>query len=104
MSIRLRKRIKIAPGVNINLSKSGASVSLGKRGATVNVGRKTGVKATVGIPGSGLSYTEQLTKPSKKTEGTFEHSSSNSLGFLGLLGYGVLALFLFIILGALFSG
>ena len=61
MGFKFRKRIKIAPGVNINLSKSGVSTSIGKPGATVNVG-KNGVKATVGIPGTGVSYSQQLAK------------------------------------------
>ena len=56
MGFRFRKSIKIAPGVRINLTKNGiSSVSLGKRGATVNIGKK-GTRGTVGIPGSGLSY------------------------------------------------
>lgn len=60
MGIRFRKSIKLFPGVRINLSKSGVSTSLGVPGATVNVkaGRKT--KATVGLPGSGLSYTTPI--------------------------------------------
>lgn len=88
MGMRLRKRIKIAPGVKINLSKSGASVSVGRLGATVNIGGKDGVKATVGIPGSGLSHTKQLSKPARKNEKSVEHSQSKSLSFFGLLGYG----------------
>ncbi|MGF1878807.1 DUF4236 domain-containing protein [Photobacterium frigidiphilum] len=59
MGFKFRKRIKIAPGININLSKSGVSASVGKPGATVNIG-KNGVKGTVGIPDSGLSYSETL--------------------------------------------
>jgi hypothetical protein len=56
MGFRFRKSIKIAPGVRINLSKKGiSSLSVGKPGATVNVGKK-GTRGTVGIPGSGLSY------------------------------------------------
>lgn len=56
MSFRFRKSVKIAPGVRLNLSKSGVSTSLGTRGATVNIGKK-GVRSTVGIPGTGLSHT-----------------------------------------------
>lgn len=103
MAIRFRKRIKIAPGININLSKSGTSVSLGKPGATVNVGGKNGVKASVGIPGSGLSYTAQLTEPEHRSKQA-NATRSKGIGFFGLLGYGVLALFLFLILRGLFSG
>ncbi|HAH8787745.1 TPA: DUF4236 domain-containing protein [Escherichia coli] len=57
MGFKFRKRIKIAPGISINIGKSGiTSATIGKRGASLNVG-KNGVKATAGIPGSGLSYT-----------------------------------------------
>jgi hypothetical protein len=50
---KFRKRIKIAPGVNINLSKSGVSGTFGGKGASVNVG-KNGVYANTGIPGTGI--------------------------------------------------
>lgn len=56
MGFRLRKSIKLLPGVKLNLSKKGvSSVSIGKRGATVNINKK-GVQTTVGIPGTGISY------------------------------------------------
>jgi hypothetical protein len=56
MGLRFRKSIKLFPGVTLNLSKNGiSSISIGRRGATVNINRQ-GVKATVGVPGSGLSY------------------------------------------------
>ena len=53
---RLFRRIKIAPGVTINVSKSGLSTSFGPKGAKITVGRR-GVRRTVGIPGTGLYYT-----------------------------------------------
>ncbi|MEZ5856286.1 MAG: DUF4236 domain-containing protein [Hyphomicrobiaceae bacterium] len=56
MALRFQKRIKIFPGVYINLSKSGISASLGGRGATVNVGSTGRRMVTLGIPGTGLSY------------------------------------------------
>jgi hypothetical protein len=62
VGFKLRKTFKIAPGVKLNLSKSGLSTSIGGRGHTVNVGKK-GVKATVGIPGSGLSYSKSINAP-----------------------------------------
>jgi len=54
MALRIRKSIKIAPGLKINLSKSGISTSLGGKGATVNVSKR-GTRVTTGIPGTGLS-------------------------------------------------
>lgn len=65
MGFRFQKRIKIAPGVRLNISKSGVSTSLGRRGASVTVGKR-GVRANVGIPGTGISYSEQLTSKRSK--------------------------------------
>lgn len=59
MGLRFRKSIKIAPGVKLNLGGKSASVSIGKRGASVNVS-KNGVRGTVGIPGTGISYSEKI--------------------------------------------
>lgn len=57
MAFRFQRRIKIAPGVTINLSKGGVSTSVGVKGARVTLGRgKT--RTTVGAPGTGLSYTD----------------------------------------------
>ena len=56
MAFRFFRRMKIAPGVSVNLSKSGASMSFGPRGAKVTVGPR-GVRKTVGIPGTGAYYT-----------------------------------------------
>lgn len=59
MGFRFRKIIRLAPGVRLNLSKSGGSVSLGGRGVTVNFGKK-GARGTLGLPGSGLSYSSNV--------------------------------------------
>jgi hypothetical protein len=60
MGWRFSKRIKVLPGVSVNLSKSGLSTSIGPRGAKVTIGHRK-VRQTVGIPGTGLSYTETKT-------------------------------------------
>lgn len=59
MGFRFWRRIKIAPGVTLNLSKSGGSLSFGPRGAKFTVGGK-GKRVTVGLPGTGLYYTTKL--------------------------------------------
>jgi len=56
MAYRFWRRVKIAPGVTLNLSKSGPSLSLGPRGAKFTVGPR-GKRLTMGLPGSGLFYT-----------------------------------------------
>ena len=57
MGFRFQRRIRILPGLRLNLSKSGISTSIGVRGAHVTVGRGQ-ARTTVGLPGTGLSYTE----------------------------------------------
>ncbi len=59
MGFRFWRRVKIAPGLTLNLSKSGASFSFGGRGAKVSLGPR-GTHATVGLPGTGLFYTTKL--------------------------------------------
>ena len=56
MGLRFRRSFKLLPGVRINLSKGGISTSIGPKGATINVGGGGKVKATMGVPGTGLSY------------------------------------------------
>ena len=54
--LRFFRRVHIAPGLSLNLSKSGPSLSLGARGAHITFG-PTGVRKTVGLPGSGVFFT-----------------------------------------------
>lgn len=54
MAIRFRKTIKVAPGLKVNISKSGVSASVGVNGLTTNLSKR-GVRSTVGVPGTGLS-------------------------------------------------
>jgi hypothetical protein len=76
MGFRFRKSIKLFPGFRINLSKKGvSSVSIGQRGATLNVGEH-GTRATVGIPGTGISYSEQVSDSSDGVEQAPESSST----------------------------
>ena len=65
MGILFRKRIKIAKGVHLNVSKSGTSLSVGPRGAKVTIGKK-GVYTNVGIPGTGL-YARQKISGARNT-------------------------------------
>lgn len=56
--VRLFRRVRIAPGLSLNLAKHGPSLSVGMRGAHVTVGR-SGIRRTVGIPGTGIFATSQ---------------------------------------------
>ena len=55
MALFFRKRIKILPGVTLNLSKSGVSATVGRKGASVSVGKR-GTYLNAGLPGC-LLYT-----------------------------------------------
>ena len=55
MGWSFRKKIKVAPGVHFNLSKSGVSTSIGPKGTKINVGPK-GTTLYKSIPGTGIYY------------------------------------------------
>jgi hypothetical protein len=54
MSWRFRKRVKIIPGIYLNLSQKGISTTIGPRGLSVNLG-PNGSYLNAGIPGTGIS-------------------------------------------------
>lgn len=70
MGLRFRKSFKIAPGIKVNLNKKSMSVTLGGKGLhhTINSSGKT--TTSVGIPGTGISYTKTSggVKPKDETE------------------------------------
>lgn len=61
MGLRFRKSINIGP-LRINFSKSGVGFSLGVKGFRVSRSAKGKTSATVSIPGTGVSYVENLDK------------------------------------------
>jgi uncharacterized protein DUF4236 len=61
MGFRFPRSIRILPGLRLNIGKRRVSTSIGVRRAHVTFG-KTGSRTTVGLPGSGRSYTH-LEKP-----------------------------------------
>jgi hypothetical protein len=70
MGFRFRRSIKILPGIRLNIGKRGVSTSIGVRGAHVTLGHGQ-VRETVGLPGTGLSYTH--------VDGTHQ-TAANALG------------------------
>lgn len=53
MAWRFRRRIKIIPGITLNISGKGISTTIGVRGASINLGKK-GAFLNTGIPGTGF--------------------------------------------------
>ncbi|MBR6872117.1 MAG: DUF4236 domain-containing protein [Ruminococcus sp.] len=78
MGFRFRKTVKICKGVRINFSKSGASLSLGGRGHSVNIGKRS--RVTIGIPGTGLSYSSSLSGNNKSNRSSSSRSRSSNSG------------------------
>lgn len=56
MGLCFRKSITIAPGVRVNLSKSGPSISFGKKGIRETISATGKSTTTVGLPGTGVYY------------------------------------------------
>ncbi len=59
MGFRFRKSINIGP-LRINFSKSGVGFSFGVKGLRVSRSAKGKHTATVSLPGTGLSYVQNL--------------------------------------------
>ena len=95
--MRLRRSIRIAPGVRINLSRSGMSTTLGGRGTSLNIGRK-GTRATMGIPGSGLSFSQRVGHQAGGGSGG-DGSNAGKTQAGGCAGVGCLGFFLLVLLG-----
>lgn len=78
MGFRVRKSIKIIPGVRMTFSPGGVSTSVGVRGARVTRGANGRVTRTLGIPGTGISNTSTIRSSSRsgspKTVETFAAS------------------------------
>jgi hypothetical protein len=55
MGFQFRKRIKLLPGLTLNVSGKGLSTSIGGDGVTVNYGR-AGTRTTLSAKGTGLRY------------------------------------------------
>ena len=64
--MRYRKRIKIAKGLYINLSASGASLSVGPKGAAITFGKR-GTYLNTGLPGTGLYNRQRIGGAPNKT-------------------------------------
>jgi hypothetical protein len=66
MGFGFRKSFKVAPGVRLNVGTKSAGVSFGGKGLRYSVNTKGRRTTTVGIPGSGLSYSTS-SGPSRRT-------------------------------------
>jgi len=88
MALRFRRTMKIAPGVRLNLTKTGISARIGPRGAGATIGT-SGTTVSAGIPGTGLHASEKLKgnkrRPAQQTVGKVPQETKK-LGVFGWLG------------------
>jgi len=75
MGLKFRRRQKLFPGVNLNLSAKGVSATVGIKGLSVNF-NKTGAYLNTGIPGTGIYDRNRIAKWEKnKNEVVTENPS-----------------------------
>ena len=79
MPIRFRKTFKVLPGVKINLSRGGISTTVGPRGFHLTF-NKSGVRQSVGLPGTGLSESSYLVKKESEHNSQQNHETTEHEG------------------------
>jgi hypothetical protein len=79
MGLRFRKSIKLAPCVKLNLGKKSAGISVGGKYGGVSYNTRTGTRARVSAPGTGLSYSTKIdSNKSKVTKHTASSDNNDS--------------------------
>ncbi|NLZ47708.1 MAG: DUF4236 domain-containing protein [Clostridiales bacterium] len=76
MGFKMRKSIKLAPGVRLNVGKKSAGISFGTGGLRYSInssGRRT---TTVGIPGTGISYSTSTSNKKYKTKAYNDYANA----------------------------
>ena len=97
MGLRFRKSIKLAPGVKLNLNKKSTGITIGGKGAHYTVNSRGKKTASVGIPGTGLSYSTSTggengksTKSySSKTTASSNNNNGSGCGGCLLVFFGI---------------
>ena len=94
MAWNYRKRITIAPGVRLNVSKKGVSTTFGMRGASINMG-KNGTYFNTGIPGTGIYRRQKIGGDNDNNIISNKNLTSSNNGCI--TGFVFVLLFLFIV-------
>jgi hypothetical protein len=87
---QFRKRVKLAPGLSLNVSKKGLGLSAGPKGLKTSVSAQGRITGSAGIPGSGISYRKTLSGSGNAiSEGgyeTFSENVSNKADYIAIHG------------------
>lgn len=101
MGFRYSRRIKILPGVSLNLGKRGYSISVGPKGMRTTINPNTGkAHFTAGTPIKGLSYTHRINLDEGRTSTT---RTMNNAPIHSIGEYRKLTAFLLCFMGGLFG-
>jgi SpoVK/Ycf46/Vps4 family AAA+-type ATPase len=76
MAWNFRRRIKILPGVHLNVSKKGVSTTFGVRGASITTGRN-GTYLNTSIPGTGMYNRQKIGGKSSNTNNYAQFNNNN---------------------------
>lgn len=77
--LRARRSIKLGPGVKLNLNKRSMGVTVGGRGAHYTVNTRGQRTTTVGVPGTGISYSSRSsTRRSSKARSSSPRTARRS--------------------------
>lgn len=100
MGWRVNRRVRLFGGLYMNLSKSGTSFTARAKGISITSGKRSG-RVTVGLPGTGLSYSKSFSKGRAEVEPTKRRGFA--FKFFFALGAVTWALIAYAILKALLS-
>ncbi|MHC1722576.1 MAG: DUF4236 domain-containing protein [Aminipila sp.] len=90
MGIRFRKRVKIVPGLTLNINKKSVGVTAGVRGAHASINTEGQRTTSMGIPGTGLSYVDvKRVNGQPRTENETEEVEDSQNSFMNQTSIGL---------------
>jgi len=75
---RIRKSIRIFPGVRINFSKTGIGASIGFKGFRLTKRADGKIQKTISLPGTGLSYVDVDSPATKRRQSEIPNSAQSA--------------------------
>ncbi len=86
---QFRKKIKLAPGLRLNVTKTGLGLSAGPKGISGSLSSQGRFSGSIGIPGSGVSYRSSLNKdlePDQPVDNSLLPSILDNAAYISLHG------------------
>lgn len=73
MGIRFRKSISLAPGVKLNVGKKSTGISIGGKYGGVSANSRTGARARISAPKTGISYSTKIGSSSSRKSKSYDN-------------------------------